>query len=223
MSHPIGSVIVMSRWYTSDLHFGHHNIIRYSGRPFVDVEEMNESLIARWNAVVGDGDEVWVLGDVALGGWRETLPATVPRLAGRKILVPGNHDRCWAGSKHGSQHRRAFLDAGFDEIVDSPPSRRIARRSVLLCHFPYRDADKTDLRYAEHRPRDRGDWLVHGHVHEKWRQHGRQINIGVDAWNYTPVHEDTVAALISDGPQRHERLTVNGNADQATAGFGPDA
>ena len=210
----------MSRWYTSDLHFGHHNIIRYSGRPFVDVEDMNESLIDRWNAVVGDSDEVWVLGDVALGGWRETLPATVPRLRGHKILVPGNHDRCWVGSKHGDRHRQAFLDAGFDDIVDSPPLQNIIRRSVLLCHFPYRDADKTDLRYVEHRPRDRGNWLVHGHVHEKWRQNGRQINIGVDVWDYTPVHEDTVAELIGNGPQWLERQAATGSSRWEHAGLG---
>lgn len=142
----------MARWFTSDLHFGHSNIIRYSDRPFADTEAMNEALIDRWNAVVGNDDEVWVLGDVALGGWRETLPSHVRRLQGRKVLVPGNHDRCWAGSKNGREHRLAFYDAGFDEIIDSPPLQRISRRSVLLCHFPYRDADPTDVRYVEHRP-----------------------------------------------------------------------
>lgn len=199
----------MARWFTSDLHFGHSNIIRYSGRPFADTEEMNEALI--------DRDEVWVLGDVALGGWRETLPATVPRLRGRKILVPGNHDRCWFGSKNGHEHRRAFYDAGFDEIIDSPPLQRIAGFSVLLCHFPYRGADPNDVRYVEHRPRDRGGWLVHGHVHEKWRQNGRHINIGVDAWNYGPVHEAAIAELIRQGPRHLERLPVAGSdhCDQA--------
>ena len=42
------------------------------------------------------------------------------------------------------------------------------------------------LRYIEHRPDDDGGWLLHGHVHEKWRQNGRQINVGVDAWNFAP-------------------------------------
>ena len=86
----------MSTWFTSDLHFGHVNIIQYSGRPFTDVDQMNTSLIDRWNALVQPGDDVWVLGDVAMGHIADTLPL-VGRLAGYKRLLAGNHDRCWDG------------------------------------------------------------------------------------------------------------------------------
>lgn len=77
---------------------------------------MNEALVARWNQTVRPQDTVWLLGDVALGQIEDSL-AHVARLAGRKYLLAGNHDRCWAG--HG---RRAegwaerYLQAGFDEI-----------------------------------------------------------------------------------------------------------
>lgn len=204
----------MTRWFTSDLHFGHANIVDFSGRPFADVEEMNEAIIDRWNAVVGHHDEVWVLGDVALGGWRETLPANLARLHGHKTLVPGNHDRCWHGAKNGQEHRRAFYEAGFDRIIDAQlprlPRTRVGGWMVNLCHFPYRDADQTDLRHVEHRPEDQGLWLVHGHVHEKWRQNGRQVNVGVDAWDYAPVNEDTIAEIIRHGERRLERIPVTG-------------
>ena len=52
---------------TADLHLGHANIIRYCGRPYRDVNEMNEDLIRRWNSVVSDNDRVFFLGDFALG------------------------------------------------------------------------------------------------------------------------------------------------------------
>jgi calcineurin-like phosphoesterase family protein len=52
-------------FFTSDTHFGHANIIKYCGRPFASVEEMNRELIARWNAVVGPRDTVYHLGDRA--------------------------------------------------------------------------------------------------------------------------------------------------------------
>ena len=55
----------MALWLTSDLHFGHENIIRYCDRPFADVDAMNRALVDRWNEVVGDDDVVWVLGDFA--------------------------------------------------------------------------------------------------------------------------------------------------------------
>ena len=49
-------------FFTSDLHFGHENAIRFDNRPFKTVEEMDEELIRRWNAKVGKGDLVYVFG-----------------------------------------------------------------------------------------------------------------------------------------------------------------
>jgi len=78
----------MTRYWTSDLHLGHTNIIRYTGRPFADVDEMNRALIEQWNDVVTDTDEVWVLGDVALGRIDETL-GLVKQRAGARFCSPG--------------------------------------------------------------------------------------------------------------------------------------
>jgi len=61
------------------------------------------------------------------------------------------------------------------------------RISVLAYHFPYRGDSHDHDRYREHRPADEGAWLLHGHVHERWRQRGRMINVGVDAWGGYPV------------------------------------
>ena len=51
-------------FFTSDLHFGHENVLRFDSRPFATVEEMDSELIRRWNAKVGRGDLVYVLGDM---------------------------------------------------------------------------------------------------------------------------------------------------------------
>jgi calcineurin-like phosphoesterase family protein len=42
----------MNKWFISDTHFSHTNIIRYTGRPFQAVHEMDEQLIANWNALL---------------------------------------------------------------------------------------------------------------------------------------------------------------------------
>lgn len=191
----------MATWFTADLHLGHTNIIRYSARPFSDAEAMNRALIDGWNEVVDEGDDVWMLGDFAMGKIDETLPL-VGELRGRKVLLAGNHDRCWA--EHG---RRAngweerYLDAGFAEVRQGQLNIDISGVTALACHFPYRGDSHDHDRYAEQRPVDRGAWLVHGHVHERWQQRGRMINVGVDAWNYRPVSEATIRDLVADGPQ----------------------
>ena len=51
-------------FFTSDLHFGHANVITFDKRPFTTVEEMDAELIKRWNNKVGTGDLVYVLGDM---------------------------------------------------------------------------------------------------------------------------------------------------------------
>jgi calcineurin-like phosphoesterase family protein len=157
---------------------------------------MDDELISRWNAVVADDDTVWVLGDVALGRIDHTL-SLVGRLRGRKLLVAGNHDRCWAG--HG---RRAegwterYLRAGFDEVHQGEVSVEVGAMTALACHFPFRGDSQEEDRYLEYRPADRGGWLLHGHVHERWRQSGRMINVGVDVWDYGPVSEEVLGALM---------------------------
>ena len=106
----------MTLWLTSDLHFGHENIIRYCDRPFADVDEMDAELVRRWNERVAPDDVVWVLGDVALGPIHRSL-GLVAELAGDKRLVSGNHDRCWPGNKHPERWMEPYRDAGFSEIV----------------------------------------------------------------------------------------------------------
>ena len=50
-------------WFTSDLHLGHRNVIRFCNRPFADEKGMGKSLIENWNNTVGDNDIVFALGD----------------------------------------------------------------------------------------------------------------------------------------------------------------
>ena len=76
----------------------------------------------------------------------------------------------------------------------------VGGHDVLACHFPYRGDSQGLDRYPQARPPDTGGWLLHGHVHELWRQHQRMINVGCDAWDCRPVDEATLAALIEAGP-----------------------
>lgn len=191
----------LGTWYTADLHFGHENIIRLCNRPFSDAAAMDAELTDAWNRCVRPGDTVWVLGDVALSTRRLSL---VARLSGRKILVAGNHDTCWEGHKRWRGAVAAYFDAGFDEVVTTgivDEHRLSDGRAVRLAHLPH-SGDFTGEdhdRYAERRPADDGLPLLCGHVHQRWATFGRQINVGVDVWNYQPVSEELIMGLIAGG------------------------
>ena len=190
----------MTTWFTADLHFGHRNIIEYCNRPFSDVDAMNRALIQNWNQVVGTDDTVWVVGDFALGKIAETLPLA-GALNGRKVLVAGNHDHCWSGhGKRAGGWTQRYLDAGFDEVVQGSAHVVLGEHRVLLCHFPYRGDSQEQDRFVDARPVDKGEWLLHGHVHDRWSQHGRMINVGVDANDFTPVSEAALAHRLTAGP-----------------------
>lgn len=187
-------------WFSSDLHFSHHNVIGYCNRPFRHVEEMDLAIIEAWNDLVDPHDVVIVLGDVALGQITDSL-ALVRLLNGTKILVPGNHDRCWVGNRKRGEWAQRYLDAGFARIYDDPEALSIASHQVQLCHFPYVGDSEALDRFPEHRLKDQGAWLIHGHVHDMWRQRGRQINVGIDAWGGKPVSMDQISNLIEQGPK----------------------
>jgi calcineurin-like phosphoesterase family protein len=190
---------VATRYFTADLHLGHQNIIRYCGRPFRDVDEMNAAIVERWNDTVADDDEVLVLGDFAMGQIDVNLP-TARQLRGRKILLAGNHDRCWFGQDRNIERNTArYLDAGFSEVWQGAVAIDLGGVEVLLCHFPYYGDSQDSDRYVEYRPADHGGWLFHGHVHERWRVLDRMINVGVDVWDFRPVAEDVLTELITLG------------------------
>ncbi len=186
-------------FFSSDLHFGHANILRF-GRDavFPDLNSMNEGLIARWNEVVGPEDTVFVLGDVAMGHRIETLPLA-GRLNGTKHLIAGNHDNCWEHSKNPAKWIDTYLD--FFATIQTEATFDTGAGVVRLHHFPYSGDHTEDDRYPHARPVDDGMPLLHGHMHDRWRfmlsaKNTPQVNVGVDVWDFMPVHLDALLPVL---------------------------
>lgn len=78
---------------TSDLHFGHSNILKFCKRPFADTKEMSEKLIENWNSVVGENDIVLDAGDVLWFDGRHDARRVLEKLNGKHYIIQGNHDR----------------------------------------------------------------------------------------------------------------------------------
>lgn len=162
-----------STWVWSDLHLGHENIIRYTNRPFGDVEEMNASLYANWDDAVGEDDILVFVGDVAM---RTALcDATWQRIRegrGRtKILVVGNHDLTGSGNLR--------VD-GFDDICSV--LRIGGDVPLVFTHMPLAEVPE-------------GCANVHGHTHDAPPTRSPHINVSVEQLAYRPVPLGRIQAL----------------------------
>lgn len=175
------------RWFRSDDHLGHKGILTLEpdARPFAD------------NADVAPDDTVIHVGDLA---WTDRwIPRVMAEWNGRWTLVSGNHDPTFQLKSDAAKARRRYLTAGFVDVVDGLELTLADGTDVLVNHFPYHgDHGPTD-RYVEVRPRDDGLPLICGHIHSKWRTLDRMVNVGVDAWDLSPVPEDALIELFSGG------------------------
>ena len=162
----------MNKWFISDTHFSHTNIIRYTGRPFQSAGEMDAKLIENWNALIEPQDVVFFLGDFGMGS-TEFLASICAQLHGNKICIRGNHD--------GTATKMYTM--GFSVVLESA-FIKMGRHKVELVHIP-----------SEPPP---PHFQLHGHVHEKrpGKLVNRQLNLSVEVWDYKPVAEKAIIALL---------------------------
>ena len=195
----------METFFTSDIHFGHTNIIKFCGRPWDNVEEMNEGIIDLWNAQVAPNDRVFILGDFAMGKLAETIPLG-RRMNGRKVLIGGNHDRFhpahhnYKASKADEWMNNYITWGGFETVIVNPAQFKINGLTFWMAHFPWKKyyVDGREGRHDAFSPDDDGTFLVHGHVHQEWGVDGinRMFNVGLDAWGMTLVPFDDIKVWI---------------------------
>lgn len=170
----------MASLFTSDTHYGHTNILKYThrgvvkGGPFATITDMNEQFIKNWNAVVRPDDQVYHMGDFAF------LPSEYAiqiarRLNGKKFLVFGNHDR---KLRKDPAFLKFFIWArDFAEI-------KINDQDITLCHYAMRVWNKSH----------HGAWQLFGHSHGTIPDDpgSLSLDVGVDCWDYTPVSLDQI-------------------------------
>lgn len=156
----------VKKFYTSDTHFLHANILAMQPRHFPDIESHDEHLIQRWNSVVGEEDIVYHLGDFAFGlvERADRIRWIFSRLNGRKYLTYGNHDL-----RHGELHPTiaalpwAARPEGFLFVEDEG-------QKLVLSHYAQRSWQ------WEHK----GGYHFYGHAHGALKGIGRSRDVGVD-------------------------------------------
>lgn len=154
-------------FFTSDTHFDHESIIHLSNRPFKSVDEMNEALIANWNAVIGPKDTVWHLGDFSMGS-NQRASVFADRLNGSIHLMEGNHD-----------HKTVRDCASSFASIDLMKTISVDSQRIVLCHYPMREWDKAW----------RGSWHLFGHVHGRLDNEpfSKSMDVGVDSHHFRPL------------------------------------
>jgi len=160
---------------------------------------MDRDIIDKYNSIVKENDLVYHLGDFSLS--KGAVRSILPILKGHKILIKGNHDWCHPihskSPEKMTNREKLYLDHGFKELR-LEDRIYIGDRYVNLHHMPYFDEKHKDLRYKDLRPVDKGEWLLHGHVHTSWKTKGKMLNVGVDQWNFAPVSWDEIKAVLDE-------------------------
>jgi calcineurin-like phosphoesterase family protein len=163
------------KYYTADEHYGHDRIIQFCNRPFSNVEDMRDTLIANHNSVVRDGDFTWHIGDVF---WRTVEIAEARKilsaLNGKHGLIIGNHDEV-------ALRIAGMFNAVHDQFYDTG-----TKPGVFLNHFAMRVWAKSHA----------GSYHVFGHTHAVLPDYRRSHDVGVDANDFFPVSFDQLDELI---------------------------
>ena len=173
---PLNSSV--ATFFTSDTHLGHSNIIKLSDRPFVDIREMDETIIANWNARVRPSDTVWHLGDFT---WvkGDEAEGYLKRLNGKINLVWGNYDsdavRSWS----------RWQSSQFGAEI------RLEGHRITLCHYAMRVWNKSH----------KGALMLYGHSHGNLPGSSQSLDVGVDYWDMRPVTLEEILARMATLPQ----------------------
>lgn len=166
-------------YFTSDLHFGHRNIINHANRPYTSVEQMDASLIEYWQNTVGRKDRIFLLGDLSFHPVLKTLKI-FKQLPGLKHWIVGNHDK---------SHRN---NEEFCKLFESIQDVKIAstnHRKLFMSHYAHRTWP-----YAHH-----GVWHLYGHSHGTLADdpNALSMDVGVDAHGMKFLTFDDIAAHMA--------------------------
>lgn len=183
----------MATFFTADTHFGDAALVQRRRGRFGSVEGHDEALIARWNAVVAEDDEVWHLGDFAADASRAHCAAVFGRLNGIKRLVRGNHDtnRVLELPWHAPPVESARIT-----VADAAgqPWR------LFLSHYPHRSWPGFW----------RGTRHLYGHTHACLPDTSRSCDVGADACDYRPLDLADILARQDAAGQAPEEMALRG-------------
>lgn len=163
-------------FFTADTHFYHKNIIRYSNRPFNDLNHMHEQLITRWNTIVPPDGTVFHLGDIVFGEPKQ-LKQIVARLNGNIYICRGNHDR-----------DKTLLSSFHISRIEDVWEIQVEEQKLFLSHYAHK------VWKGSHK----GTWHLYGHSHGSLPddKYSHSMDVGVDTNDYCPYRYSDVEKIM---------------------------
>jgi calcineurin-like phosphoesterase family protein len=169
---------------------------------------MHQKIIQNYNAVVQPDDIVFFLGDIGFGKF-EDMKKIFQGLRGTKVLILGNHDK-WGIT--------SYYRLGFSVVLNTCDIT-MGKRTVKLNHVPQRSFFELlrlfrlytikmwkngTIKHLFNRlkkewsnyPAFQDGWTLCGHVHQAWKIHNKNINVGVDVWGFKPVHQKEIFGIM---------------------------
>lgn len=183
---------VVNKWVISDTHFGHSNIIKFTGATgrafrgsfirrkedggfeevnFRDIKHHDEHIVEMWNSVIKPGDKVYHLGDFGDISYAK-------RLHGKIRLILGNHDD--------QMDKQEMVDS-FDKILVSRRFKSDFAAPTIFSHFPLHPGNNGNSARL---------FNVHGHIHEKEINDPWYLNVCVEQTNMQPLSWEELAQFI---------------------------
>jgi len=155
-------------FFTADEHYNHNKIIEYCNRPFKTIKEMNETLIANHNSIVGRNDTTIHIGDFCWCNNRLDADQFILRLNGNHVFLKGSHDH-W--------------------LPDSAKyiwRKEIYGKFIMVCHYAMTIWERSHY----------NSWHLFGHSHGRHQGVGKCFDIGVNCFNFYPVSFNEVAEIM---------------------------
>lgn len=202
----------MTSFTGSDYHLNHRQIIKYcpqrvstSFKGTLDEEtapevidslivEMNELIINNHNSIVGPDDEVYFLGDMAMGQIK-FAPELIRRLNGKKYLVAGNHDKSLVKLISNDDNLSDLFEwiKDYHEMSHALPGGK--KNMLCMSHFPMRFWNG----------KNQGTIMLHGHLHGSYCDvPGRIFDVGIDTNTLFPYKLDDVVRYMSLTTEKEE-------------------
>lgn len=176
-------------YFWSDLHLFHHNIIRYTSRPFETTDHMNQTMIGNYWSIVTEKDLVIFGGDVGFGEI-EPIQQMLKVLPGKKVLILGNHD--FDKNKCIFRNYHVFDVTTMAFSFQKEVNEKIF--NVLVTHYP-----------IHHEALPENTINIHGHIHQHLPGI-RNINMSVEHTAFAPIEMDAkIEDLINQITLRKEK------------------